>query len=209
MLNKKGKALHVWIVSGPSGSGKTTLCDALLREAFWKKRLIKSVSFTTRPKRPGETQGHDYVHITRGNFLKLLRQNAFLEHEEIFGNYYGTPKKIVKDARMLRKDLLLCIDVKGARSVRRFFGKKATSVFILPPDMKVLTKRLKGRSTETKKDIEKRLKRVKIELSLSKEYDYVVVNDDFQEALKKIKAIFLAKLCEEKYVLCSAGKVNR
>jgi len=203
MLSKGDRNLRVWIVSGPSGSGKTSLCDALLQDKFWKKRLLKSVSCTTRPMRKGEKEGEDYAHVTKEAFLKLIKQNALLEHEEIFGFYYGTPKSAVNEARAQGKDLLLCIDVKGARSVRRYFGKNAASIFILPPDTEVLAQRLKKRSTENKKDIEKRLKRVKIELSLKKEYDYIVVNDDFDEALKKIKAILLAKASEENHVLCT------
>ncbi|HAJ57663.1 MAG TPA: guanylate kinase [Candidatus Omnitrophica bacterium] len=209
MSNRALRAFRVWIISGPSGSGKTTLTDALLKDAYWKPRLVKSVSYTTRPKRPGEVEGRDYVHIGHKDFLRLLKQRAFLEHEEIFGASYGTPKKAVEDAKKAGRDLLLCIDVKGARRVRRFFGKSAVSVFILPPHLEALNERLVKRSTESKKDIEKRLKRVKIELSLAKEYDYVVVNDDLREALKKIKAILLAKSCEGDYVLRTVGKIDR
>ncbi len=189
--------MHAWIISGPSGSGKTSLCEALLKDTFFKKRLIKSVSVTTRPKRAHERPGKDYIYITKEKFLKLLSKRALLEYEEIFGNFYGTPKSIVDEAARASKDVLLCIDVKGARSVRRFFGKNATSIFIKPPNIKVLMQRLQGRSTESKKELEKRLKRVKIELSLSKEYDHIVVNDDFKEALKKMKTILLSKPRED------------
>ncbi|MBI5874215.1 MAG: guanylate kinase [Candidatus Omnitrophica bacterium] len=189
MSNNPKKEFRVWIISGPSGSGKTTLTDALLKNDRWKSRLVRSVSYTTRPKRPGEVDGKDYIHVTLGRFRGLLKQRAFLEHEQIFGSYYGTPKKAVQDAKKAGRDLVLCIDVKGARKVRRFFGKNAVSIFILPPHVDALSERLKKRSTENKKDIEMRLKRVKIELSLAREYDYIVVNDDFNDALKKIKAI--------------------
>lgn len=196
MSNKARSNHRIWIISGPSGSGKTTLCDALLKDPFWGRRLLKSVSYTTRPKRPGEVAGKDYVHISREKFLELLKRRAFLEHERIFGFYYGTPKKAVSDAAETGKGLILCIDVKGARTVRRFFKQKAVSIFILPPHLKALTQRLKARSTESKKDIEKRLKRVKIELSSAREYDYCVVNDDLDDALARLKAIFMAKECE-------------
>ncbi len=209
MSNNKKRPFKALIISGPSGSGKTSLTDALLKDIFFKKRIVKSVSYTTRPKRPGEVEGKDYLHIGQEEFRKLLKKRAFLEHEHIFDFYYGTPKKAVEDAKRAGKDLLLCIDVKGARSVRRFFGKKAVSIFIYPPNAGVLNERLKGRSTESKKDIEKRLKRVKIELSSSKEYDYIVVNDDFSQALEKIKSIILAEYCEGDYVLRSVGKTNR
>lgn len=196
MLNKTKAKDRIWIVSGPSGSGKTTLCDALLKDPFWGRRLLKSVSYTTRPKRSGEVEGKDYVHISREKFMEFLRRRSFLEHERIFDHYYGTPKKAVLDAAKAGRGLILCIDVKGARTVRRFFKQKAVSIFILPPHLEALTQRLRARSTESKKDIEKRLKRVKIELSQAKEYDYCVVNDDLGEALARLKAIFMAKECE-------------
>ncbi len=200
MSNRPERRFRVWIVSGPSGSGKTTLVGSLLREPVFKRTLVKSVSYTTRPKRAGEKEGKDYRHISTPKFLALLRRKGFLEHEKIFGSYYGTPKSVVRDAQKAGKDLILCIDVKGARTVRRFFKEKASSIFILPPGLEVLSARLKKRSTEDKKDIEKRLKRVRIELSYVKDYDYVVVNDDLNEALSQIKSIMTAKQCEGAYV---------
>ena len=207
MSNKRQMFPRAWIVSGPSGSGKTTLCEALLWDRFWKKRLLKSVSFTTRELRAGEKQGRDYRVISQEQFARLLERKAFLEHEKIFGFYYGTPKAVLDEALRKNKDLLLSIDVKGAQTVRKFLGKSAVSIFILPPKLKALSERLKNRSTESKKDIATRLRRVKIELSYVKKYDYVVVNDDFDEALKKLKGILLAK--KESYVLRSIGNIDR
>lgn len=197
MSNRRPRAPMVWIVSGPSGSGKTTLVQALLKDRLWGKRLMKSVSCTTRPRRPGEKDGKDYTHISAEKFLSLAKRGAFLEREKIFGFYYGTPKKVIRMAREAGKDLLLCIDVKGAQTVKRFFSKNARSIFILPPRIKTLSERLRHRSTENKKDIEKRLRRVKIELSYKKDYDYVVVNDDFAAAFKKIKSILLAQKAQQ------------
>jgi len=196
MSNKVKKSFRAWIVSGPSGSGKTTLCEALLEDPFWGKRLLKTVSYTTRSLRRGERQGRDYRPISEEKFLVLKQQGALLESEKIFGAYYGTPKKDVSEAKRLGKNLLLCIDVKGARTVRRFFKKEATSIFIVAPKEEVLLKRLKKRSTEDKGQIAQRLRRVKSEMGHTKEYDYVVVNDDFNEALDKIKSILTAKTCE-------------
>ena len=209
MSNKNQLPRTVWIVSGPSGSGKTSLCDAFLQDDFWSKRLMKSVSYTTRPMRPGEKEGKDYIHMTPQKFLSLKRAGVFLEREKIFGFDYGTPKKVLEDARRADKDLLLCIDVKGAKRVKKFFKKNAVSIFILPPQLKALRGRLKKRLTESEKDIEKRLRRVKTELSYIKDYDYVVVNDDFNVALKKLKSILTAKHCEGAYVLRSIGKTYR
>ena len=196
MSNKVKRSFRAWIVSGPSGSGKTTLCEALLEDPFWGKRLLKTVSYTTRSLRPGERQGRDYRLVSKERFLVLKQQGALLESEKIFGAYYGTPKKDVWQAKRQGKDLLLCIDVKGARTVRRFFKKEATSIFILAPKEEVLLKRLKKRSTEDRDQIVRRLRRVKSEMGHAKEYDYVVVNDDFNEALNKIKSILTAKTCE-------------
>jgi guanylate kinase len=189
MSSKVLKTVGVWIVSGPSGSGKTSLVEALLKDARWKKRLMKSISWTTRSKRSGEKNGRDYHFVSKAKFLALKKRAGFLESEKIFDYYYGTPKKIVREAQEAGKDLLLCIDVKGARTVRRFFKKQARSIFIAPPGMEDLRARLTKRSTEGKKDIAKRLGRVKIELSYAKDYDYIVVNDDFNDALNQVKSI--------------------
>ena len=209
MLNKKNMAHRAWIISGPSGSGKTTLCEALLKDAFWSKRLVKSVSYTTRPLRRGEKEGRDYRRISEERFLRLKEDGGFYESEKIFGFYYGTPKKAFLDAGKEGKDLLLSIDVKGARSLRKSLGRKAVSIFVLPPELKVLRERLRLRSTEGKKDIENRLRRVKIELSFMKDYDYIVVNDDFNVALAKLKSILTTKQCEGAYVLRTIGKAYR
>lgn len=209
MSNKNSGPL-VWIVSGPSGSGKTTLCQGLLRDAFWKNKILRSVSYTTRALRPQEKNGRDYCRITKEKFEKMIRAGAFLEYEKIFDSYYGTPRSILNKAARMGRDVLLCIDVKGARTVRKELGcLRVFSIFLLTPELKNLAKRLKGRSTEGKKDIEKRLKRVKIELSHMGDYDYIVVNDKIKEALRKIKSILTAKKCEEEYVLRSLGKTYR
>jgi guanylate kinase len=209
MLNKEKTAHMAWIVSGPSGSGKTTLCAALLKDAVWGQRLAKSVSYTTRPLRCGEKEGRDYRHISEERFLRLKEDGGFYESEKIFGFYYGTPKKAFLDAGKAGKDLLLSIDVKGARSLRKSLGRKAVSIFVLPPGPEVLRERLRRRSTEGKKDIENRLRRVKIELSFMKDYDYIVVNDDLNAALAKLKSILTAKQCEGTYVLRTIGKAYR
>ena len=206
MSNKKKTACTVWIVSGPSGSGKTSLCRALLLDAAWKKRLLRSVSYTSRPARRGEKDGKDYRHVSEKGFLALKKRGGFLESEKIFGYYYGTPKKGLADARREKKDLLLCIDVKGARTIKRALKDNVASIFIVAPKLEVLTERLYKRSTEGKKDIQKRLKRVKMELSYARDYDYIVINDDFGKALGEIKAILTAKSCEGGYVLHSFGK---
>ncbi len=191
---ERGKAAPlVWIVSGPSGSGKTTLCDALLKERFWRDRLLKSVSYTTRALRQGERAGRDYVRVTPRRFLALKACGGLLESERIFGSYYGTPRKVLGDARRAGKDVLLCIDVKGAQTLRRRLKKRAASIFVVPPTIEILMDRLRRRSTEGKKEIVRRLKRVKIELSYARFYDYILVNGDFRAALRSFKSILRTK----------------
>jgi len=198
----------VWIVSGPSGSGKTTLCEALLRERFWRRRLLKSVSYTTRPLRRGERAGRDYVRVTPQRFRALKARGGLLESERIFGSYYGTPAQVLDDARRAGKDVLLCIDVKGAQTVRRRLKRRTASIFVVPPTAEALTQRLKKRSTEDKKAIVTRLKRVKIELSYARFYDHILVNGDFREALRHLKSILRSERGEETHVR-SFGKTDR
>lgn len=198
MSNKVNRDFLAWIISGPSGSGKTTLCEALLKDRVLGKSLLKSVSYTTRLRRSNEKEGQDYHYISKDKFLELKSDNALLENEKIFETYYGTPKSIVNTAQKKGRDLLLAIDVKGAAKLRRYFKEKAVSIFIMPPDIQSLVKRLTQRRTETKKDIEKRLKRVKIETLCARDYDYIVINDDVDAALSRIKSIMVAKKCEVK-----------
>ena len=208
MLSKTKRFLRIWIVSGPSGSGKTTLCEALLKDKEFKRRLLKSVSVTTRLLRVGEREGRDYTHVSEKKFLTMIRRKAFLEHEKIFGFYYGTPKRIITEARRANKEALLCVDVKGAQTIRRSFGKNSVSIFIAAPHLKTLSDRLKKRCTEDKKEIEKRLRRVKIELSYRKNYDHVVINDRFDKALEKLKSLLTVKGDKGDYVVRSVRKID-
>jgi guanylate kinase len=205
-MSSRAKApVLTWVISGPSGSGKTSLVEALLEDQQLRGRLLKSVSVTTRALRSGEVEGRDYVTVDETAFRSLARRGELLEHERIFGSYYGTPKKILVEAERSNKDALFCIDVKGAAAVRRRLKKNVFSIFIMPPSPGALLERLAGRGTETNKQIQKRLRRVKIEISYAKNYDYIVVNDRFDAALEKIKAILTAKRCEASYVR-TAGK---
>ena len=199
---------RVWIVSGPSGSGKTTLCEALLKERFWRRRLLKSVSYTTRPLRRDERAGRDYVRVTQKRFLALKARGGLLESEKIFGAHYGTPRKVLDDARRAGKEVLLCIDVKGAQTVRRRLKKGVVGIFVAPPTIEALMERLRRRSTEDNKEIITRLKRVKIELAFARFYDYILVNGDFREALRNFKSILRNKRCEGVYVR-SFGNTDR
>lgn len=184
----KGK---VFILSGPSGSGKTTLYQKA-REKF--PQLRESISVTTRPKRPGEVHGRDYFFVSPKMFQYKIRAGHFLEYEQFFGNYYGTPRKYVQDILTAGDSVLLCIDVKGARTVRREFPA-AVTIFIKTPTLEDLKRRLISRGSEDLKTIENRLKRVEMELREAERYDHVIVNGHLakaQHALNRIIAEALA-----------------
>jgi len=195
----------LWVVSGPSGSGKTILCRKLLR----KKSLgiVRSISFTTRALKKGEKNQRDYIFITQDEFVKKIKKGELLEWQKVFGNFYGTSRKLVEGAFRKNKDVLLCIDVKGALEIKKKFAKRAVFIFIVAPSEKELIQRTKMRAREDKEEMKKRLACAKTELSYAKEYDYIVVNDDLAEAVKNLEAIIVAR--RMKNVLHSAGKTNR
>ncbi len=188
-MNKKGK---LFIISAPSGSGKTTLCKRLLA---LKPGLKESISMTTRPRRPGEADGRDYHFVSTAVFKKLIARGRFLEWTRTYGWYYGTPKDFVSGILKNGGDILLSIDVKGAMNVRRMHPESVL-IFVLPPSIKELKARLIKRNSDVKKEIKKRLKIVKRELSYAGKYDYRVVNDNIGKALGKLRAIVIAERCK-------------
>lgn len=204
ILSTKRKPL-LWIVSGPSGSGKTTLCRKLLQKK--ELNITRSVSFTTRPKRKGEKNNKDYIFVSRQEFLKKRDKAELIEWQEVFGNLYGTPKKLICDLLSKNRDVLLSIDVKGALQIKRKFPKQAVFIFVLPPNEKKLIQRIKLRAQDDKMQIGKRLKRAKLELSFVKEYDYIIVNDELSKAIKAVESIIIAKRSEN--VLCPIRKNYR
>ena len=181
----KGKII---IISGPSGSGKTTLHKELLAGKKFRARLMKSISATTRPRRSGEKNGRDYLFLTRKQFLDKIRKGYFLEWQKVFDHYYGTPGNYVE--RLLKKDknVLLCIDVKGAAVVRRACPE-AVTVFIKAPSLSILKKRLMARGSESAEDLRLRLKRARQELLEAKKYKHVIVNDDLERSLKELESV--------------------
>ena len=190
MARKKNRG-NVFILSGPSGSGKTTLYQKALATF---PQLKKSVSATTRPKRPGEVHGRDYFFMSEKMFLYKIRAGHFLEYERFFGNYYGTPNKNVESILDSGKSVLLCIDVKGAKTVIRRYPQ-AVTIFVKTPTLQDLKRRLIQRGSEDLSTIENRLKRVKLELREAKHYDHVIVNDHLkraQQALNRVVSDSLA-----------------
>ena len=189
---KKGKII---IISGPSGSGKTTLYKKLLEDRKLKKEIVKTVSVTTRAKRSGEKHGRDYFFVSPKMFQYKKRNGHFLETEKVFDNYYGTPKKNVQGLLNAGKNVLLCIDVKGARTIRRKFPK-AVAVFIKTSSLKVLAARLKGRGSEKKNIMKIRLQTAREELMETKKYDHVIINDYLRTAYSWLAAIVKADLAK-------------
>lgn len=190
MSNKKFSAhkARIVIISGPSGCGKTTLHKALLLSPLLKGKLVKSISATTRSKRPGERQGRDYLYLSTPVFEERIKKGYFLEWERVFDNYYGTPK--TQALNLLKKgiNVLLCIDVKGAKTVSQEFPK-ALKIFIKTPSMKILEARLKARGSESRESLALRLSIARKELKEAKHYDHVVINADLNKALESLQHI--------------------
>ncbi len=184
-MGKKGK---LFVISAPSGSGKTTLCQRLLRSFRGKRKLVHSVSFTTRKPRRGEREGRDYFFISKKEFIKRRRRGQFLEWAKVLDNFYGTPREFVEKHINRGADVLLSIDVQGALKIKRK-ASSAVFIFILPPTLQELESRLKRRSSEGRAEITRRLKLARREMSFLTKYDYVVLNDRINKALAKLKEI--------------------
>ena len=172
------------VVSGPSGVGKGTLVKALKQK---RNDLVESISCTTRAPREGEVHGREYYFLSKEEFQKRIQENDFLEYDEHFGNFYGTPKSFVKE-QLKQKSVVLEIDVNGALNAKKAFPESKL-VMIVPPSEEELKNRLKGRGSETEEEIENRLKRLTFELSQKDKYDYIIVNDDLNEALAALEKI--------------------
>ncbi len=185
---RKGRT---FVVSGPSGVGKSTVLKALLES---RKNLYFSVSATTRDPRPGELDGIHYHFMDVESFRKWIAMDQFLEYAEYVGNFYGTPKKFVDDAMEAGKDVILDIEIQGAIQV---CSKRPDTVriFIAPPSWDALEQRLTGRGTDSPEKIQKRLVRAKVELQTADTYDYFVINDTVENAVREINAIMLAEHC--------------
>jgi guanylate kinase len=175
----------LYLIAAPSGAGKTSLVKALLEKT---QNLRVSVSHTTRPPRAGEKDGINYNFVSKTEFLQMLTDKVFLEHAQVFDNYYGTSEKWVTEQLNTGIDVILEIDWQGAQQVRRL-KPDTVSIFILPPSRATLEQRLRNRGTDSEAVIAKRLRGAVEELSHYLEFDYLVVNDEFNQALKDLQAI--------------------
>lgn len=178
-----------YIISAPSGGGKTTLIQGILQSV---DNMCFSVSHTTRACRPGEQDGVDYHFIAADTFKQMLNDGVFLEYAEVFGHYYGTSKHWVEQQLNAGMDVILELDWQGARQIRRVFPT-TVSVFLLPPSRKDLLRRLQQRQQDPDEVISARMSQARSEMSHYKEYDYLIINDDFQQALADLQTIIRAQ----------------
>lgn len=175
----------LFIVAAPSGAGKSTLVNALLER---EPSISLSISHTTRPPRPGELYGRHYYFVEREEFQREVAEGIFLEHAEVHGNFYGTSRKTVQDLLRQGRDVLLEIDWQGAVQVRKA-KPDCVGVFILPPSRAELERRLRGRGSDSEEVIERRLRNSRGEIAHAHEFDYIIVNDQFEDALDTLHAI--------------------
>lgn len=181
-MNKRGKLL---VLSGPSGCGKGTVLRSLMDG---QENMAFSVSATTRAPRPGEVDGREYYFVSRERFMEMVEQGELLEHAEFVGNCYGTPRAPVLQQLVSGKHVLLDIEVQGAAQVKAAMPE-AITVFLVPPSLEELERRLRGRGTETEEKIRQRLKTAEYEMTLAPQYDYIVVNDEVARAAAELAEI--------------------
>ena len=188
----------VFVISAPSGSGKSTLVRRLMEEDGRKgeNKLEFSASVTTRPPRTGEKDGEDYRFVSREEFERLRDHDELLEWAEVFGNYYGTARDVLRRAEAAERDLILDIDVQGAAQVRKRVDD-AVLIFILPPSRPVLEQRLRKRSSDSDEVIQRRLLEAAKEVLNYEKYDYILVNDQLNESFERLRGILLAERCKQ------------
>ncbi len=176
---------RLFVIAAPSGAGKTSLVRALMER---EPALRFSISYTTRAQRSAEVHGRDYFFVTREEFVAMVERGEFLEHARVFDNHYGTPRRQVEESLAAGQDLILEIDWQGAQQIRRAMPE-CISIFILPPSRAELERRLRGRGTDAADVIERRLRDAAADMTHWREFDHVVINDDFEAALEDLRAI--------------------
>ena len=178
------------VLSSPSGAGKTTISREILRR---DGNLVMSISVTTRPKRPGEVDGKDYIFVDDDKFESMARAGAFLEHALVFGHKYGTPREQVEKALRGGRDVLFDVDWQGTQQLRQSAGEDLVGVFVLPPSVEELENRLRARAQDSDEVVRKRMSKATIEMSHYMEYDYILVNVDVNESVANVEAILRAE----------------
>ena len=193
----------VFIISAPSGSGKSTLVNEVRKIV---PALEFSISYTTRKPRGSEQEGREYFFVSREQFQQMIRDGEFLEYADVFGNFYGTARRFLREAEQRGHDLLLDIDVQGAKQVKRKIPE-AASVFVLPPDRQSLEKRLRNRGQDAEEVIQRRLATASREIENYRKYDYILVNDRLDDSIDLLKSVLLAERQKRSGVQVSADDV--
>ena len=178
------------MISSPSGAGKTTICKKIINSI---KNVSLSVSVTTRKKRINELDGKDYFFESKNDFIKMIENDEFLEHAEVFGNYYGTLRSEILEKIENGIDVLLDIDWQGTRHIQKHIPDDVVKVFVLPPSIKELEYRLGNRASENRDDFFKRMSEAKKEISHYDEYDFIIINEDINVAVNSITSILFAE----------------
>lgn len=181
----KTKNGNIIVLSAPSGTGKTTIIRSILKVL---PDVVYSISATTREKRPNERDGVDYFFINEETFQQKINDHEFVEWEKVYDYFYGTPKFFVEKVILEEKSILLEVDVKGALSIKKVYPE-AIMIYLLPPSLEELEKRLRERRTESEKDFQKRIERAKMELSLKEKFDYFIVNNNLNTAISELKEL--------------------
>ena len=193
MVNKFNFKSILIVISSPSGAGKTSLANAIVEE---NKDIYFSTSVTTRPPRDGEENGREYIFTNKNKFDEMIINGEFIEYAEVFGNYYGTPKGKTEEFLINGKDIIFDVDWQGGTKIRNsYLAPSVVSIFILPPSIKTLQERLLNRNKDDDKTVKLRMKEARSEISHWSEYDYILVNDNFEKVKKNIiKIIEIEKI---------------
>jgi len=187
----------LFVVTAPSGGGKTSLCKEVIKRL---PNFEHGISYTTRECRPTEVDGRDYHFISRENFMQMVESDEFVEYADVHGNYYGTSINAIAESLSRGKNLLIDIDVQGATQIGERYGDVGIFIFVLPPDFDSLRSRLKSLGTYSQDEIGRRLIKAKEEVRHYQDYDYVIINDDFDQAVKDLEAIIIAEQCHPRRV---------
>lgn len=186
---------RIFIISGPSGSGKTTLLENMLRDKDLGKRLVRSISFTTRRKRSRESNGKDYFFVGKDRFLRLRKEKKILEWTRYLGYYYATPKDFVDREIEKGKNVILCLDAKGMNAIKRLYPEQTVAIFVIPPSIDVLHHRIRNRCSRTDAcEIKQRVVLAEKELQAAEGYDYRLVNKDLRLVSQRLKKIILKNI---------------